>query len=309
MNETTARPVDQAAVRQALPSLPPESAARFAARLGGGNLGGTVTAEETEILCRESGLARDQFMIAMVGVAALLAKVPTSGYPVGVVSLGATTGHLYFGANLEYPGRPLDTCVHAEQAATVNAWAHGESGLTALAASVAPCGFCRQFLWELDAADSLQIVLPTGTTTLGALLPDPFGPTDLGQSARLMQSAEHQLTFHPASNDAVICRALAEANRSYAPYTGNHSGAALQPTSGRIFGGAYAENAAYTPSLSPMAAAVSQMNVLTGAIDIVRAVLVQRMFEPPQADHASAASALVTSLASSVTLECYTVID
>ena len=309
MNEMTTHPVDQAAVRRALSSLPAEAATKFAARLCGSERAGTITAEETEILCRESSFSCDRMMSAMVGVAKLFAKVPISGYPVGVVSLGATTGGLFFGANVEYPGQPLEACVHAEQAATINAWAHDESGIVALAGSISPCGFCRQFLWELAGADSLRILLPTGTTTLGALLPDPFGPTDLGQSPRLMHAANHHLVLQTANDDAVVCRALAEANRSYAPYTGNFSGAALQSTTGRIFGGTYAENAAYNPSLSPVAAAVSQMNVLTGIIDIARAVLVQRVNEQPKTDHAVAASALVSSLAASVTLECYTVID
>src|ERR1051326_1452329 len=55
----------------------------------------------------------------------------------------------FFGANFEFPGEALSFCVHAEQAAVVQAMAGGETGIDAIAVSAAPCGYCRQVLYEL----------------------------------------------------------------------------------------------------------------------------------------------------------------
>jgi cytidine deaminase len=47
-----------------------------------------------------------------------------------------------------------------------------------------PCGGCRQFIWEFSDEHTVIInELPSGnveTTSLPRLLPDPFGPDDLG---------------------------------------------------------------------------------------------------------------------------------
>jgi len=47
-----------------------------------------------------------------------------------------------------------------------------------------PCGGCRQFIWEFSDKDTVIInELPDGgaeVTHLAALLPEPFGPDDLG---------------------------------------------------------------------------------------------------------------------------------
>ena len=43
---------------------------------------------------------------------------------------------------------------------------------------IAPCGRCRQFLYEFGG-DQLLIELERGVVTLGDLLPDAFGPDDV----------------------------------------------------------------------------------------------------------------------------------
>ncbi len=48
-------------------------------------------------------------------------------------------------------------------------------------------------------------------------------------------------------------------NRSHAPYTHNLSGVALQVRSGKTYLGAYAENAAFNPSLPPLQVALMQL--------------------------------------------------
>lgn len=63
---------------------------------------------------------------------------------------------------------------------------------------------------------------------------------------------------------------------SYAPYSKSYAGVALRVRNGAIVTGAYAENAAFNPSLSPLQAALSQLN-LQGLVwnDLVEGVLVQ----------------------------------
>ena len=54
--------------------------------------------------------------------------------------------------------------------------------------------------------------------------------------------------------DPVVDAALQGANRSYAPYTKDFSGVALECEDGRVYSGGYEENAAYDPGVSPFQA-------------------------------------------------------
>ncbi len=163
------------------------------------------------------------------------------------------SGALYFGCNMEFPGQALSFSVHAEQAATMNAWMHGETGLTAIAITAPPCGYCRQFLNELSTANDLEILLRDAPPTpLRALLPEPFGPTDLGMELRLMDKAVQPLRLATPTADKVVLAALAAASTSYAPYSGNLAGVAIESAKGVVVSGRYAENAAYNPSMSPL---------------------------------------------------------
>jgi cytidine deaminase len=193
-----------------------------------------------------------------------------------VVARG-TSGSLYFGANMEYVGTALSFSVHAEQSAVTNAWLHGEEGLQAIAASHAPCGYCRQFLHELTTASTLA-VLVTGQppTLLGDLLPAAFGPEDLGVAAALMAPQDHGLTIDPEPTDRLVLTALAAANASYAPYSGGFAGVALETATGEVYAGRYAENAAYNPSMSPLESALAMRGLGGDADDaLTRAVLVE----------------------------------
>lgn len=232
-------------------------------------------------------------MMQLVPVAATYARAPISKFKVGAVALGLPPrapalgpGSLYLGANLEFPGEALGFSVHAEQAAVNNAWLHGEGGLQALAISLAPCGHCRQFLYEIATRDSgLEILLRGDNAArhpsyrsrpLPYFLPDAFGPQSLGVQGGLMEPTDHGLRV--SATDEVTQAALAGANASYAPYTRQFAGAALKGRSGQIFEGRYAENAAYNPSLAPFASALAHMNMALTAgseLDIREAVLVE----------------------------------
>lgn len=237
--------------------------------------GGVLPASDVAEFLRSSGMTIEQLMLALVTQAKNDARPPISNFLVGAVALGAS-GSLYFGANYEFVGQALSFTVHGEQAATANAISHGETGMPMLAVSAAPCGYCRQFLFELTTASTLQILLPdTPPTLLTTLLPNAFGPADLGVTAALMSPQSHGMTI--SDRDPTVQAALAAANASYAPYTLGFAGAALKTKDGSIFTGSVAENAAFNPSMSPLEAAVVSLVISGGKAydDIVDAVLVE----------------------------------
>ncbi|ETX07197.1 cytidine deaminase [Candidatus Entotheonella palauensis] len=255
-----------------------------------------------------------QLMIWLLPVAASYARVPISNYHVGAVAQGMPRGnslaHLYLGSNVEFSGQALSFTVHGEQCATNNAWLHGETGLQALAINAAPCGYCRQFLYELTTAKSLNILLKANTnpndysyTTnpLTYFLPQAFGPSDLGLTGGLMESESHGLTISSGSN--VAQTALQGANASYAPYTKDYAGVALQQNNQTIYVGRYAENAAYNPSMSPLESALALMNMFIppqAPLNITAAALVEAQADISQK---SATEATLASIAPGVTLE------
>ena len=127
----------------------------------------------------------DQLVAAAVTVRER-AYAPYSGYRVGAALLGAGGG-VHLGANVENASYPVGLC--AERAAVANAIAAGERRFVAVAVVVegalpgAPCGLCRQTLYEF--APELRVVMvsaPSGvrrTVTLSDLLPEAFGSAHL----------------------------------------------------------------------------------------------------------------------------------
>lgn len=238
---------------------------------------GTIPAAEVEQFLRKSGMNIDQLMLALIPEAQKFAIPPISNFFVGAVALG-TSGSLYFGANYEFVGQALSFTVHGEQAATAHAISCGETGMQKLAVSAAPCGYCRQFLYELTTASKLQILLPKKPPALlTSLIPDAFGPGDLGVTAALMSPQSHGMKLSEGDHDPVVRAALKAANASYAPYTFDYAGVALKTHDGGIFTGSVAENAAFNPSMSPLEAAVVSLVISGGKSygDIADAVLVE----------------------------------
>ena len=253
-------------------------------------------------------------MIMLLPTAASYARTPISNYNVGAVSLGMPPGSLYLGSNMEFPGQALSFCVHGEQSATINAWLNGETGLQALAINAAPCGYCRQFLYELTTATKgFNILLKKNTDPkdysyslqpLTYYLPDAFGPGDLGIKGGLMEPESHGMTI--SGGDALAQAALVAANASYAPYTKDFSGVALQTSSGDVFAGRYAENAAYNPSMSPLEAALAYLNMHRPqqvSYDITAAVLVEHA--GATTSQLSATTDVLRSVAPNITLQYF----
>src|SRR5260370_37272902 len=175
------------AVAELLAHYPAPFQETFSGVNGSATFRGAITVVDAEHLAKQLDVTVDQLMLNLVPFAALYAEPAISNFKVGAVALGLS-GKLYYGANIEFKSEALVFTVHAEQAAVMNAWMQGETGLAALAVSAAPCGYCRQLRYDLSTAATLRILLPnTKPASLAWLLPDPFGPRDLGENGGLMQ--------------------------------------------------------------------------------------------------------------------------
>ncbi len=195
-------------------------------------------------------------MLELLAQAQAYARPALSGYRVGAVVRGTSGAH-YVGANIEFPGEGLGQTVHAEQAALSNAFMHDEPGIEAIAVSAAPCGHCRQFLYEFAGGRDIEILLPgQPAITLSALLPRPFGPRDLNVTGGPL-SRTKIATQDIEGNPAQAAR-YAAAN-AYAPYTNSPSGVAIRSRRGSVYRGSYIENSAYNPSLPPLQVALVAM--------------------------------------------------
>lgn len=171
---------------------------------------------------------------------------------------------------MEFFGVQLGQTVHAEQSAISHAWMKGEHGVKDITINFSPCGHCRQFMNELSTAKELKVQLPErDEKSLHEYLPEAFGPADLGIESGLMAEVKHQ--FVCDDEDALIQQAVEAMNMSHAPYTNNLSGLALELANGRVFKGAYAENAAFNPSLPPLQVALIQVLLAGETFDSIKA--------------------------------------
>lgn len=125
------------------------------------------------------------------------AYAPYSRFAVGAALL-LPDGRVYTGCNVENAAYPVGLC--AERTAFAKAVSEGERTFSALAVIGAPtdkagsdfcppCGMCRQFLREfcppdfpvlLAVTDENGMIRERKLLTLSDLLPDSFGPDNLG---------------------------------------------------------------------------------------------------------------------------------
>ncbi|KDP28209.1 hypothetical protein JCGZ_13980 [Jatropha curcas] len=275
-------------------------------------LGFVIEAHEAESMAKQSGLTVLELLPTLVNSARSLARTPISNYCVGAVGLGSS-GRIFFGANLEFPGLPLHHSVHAEQFLITNLTLNAEPKLNSVAVSAAPCGHCRQFFQEIRHAPDIQILVTDDSNIdnsggaagknggkkkfepLSHFLPHRFGPDDLLDKdfPLVLERHDNNLSLLNDSNcnnnipngiSTVICddlkyEALEAANKSHAPYSKCPSGVALMDCEGKIYRGSYIESAAYNPSLGPAQAAIVSYLVKGGGggyEKIVAAVLVEK---------------------------------
>lgn len=123
------------------------------------------------------------------------AYVPYSSFPVGAAALTGD-GSIIGGVNIENASYGLTVC--GERVAIFTAAATGHRTLRAVAVSApkaagtTPCGACRQVMNEFKPLEGdLIVVLDSNEgavqVPLRALLPEAFGPRDLGRVSDLGQ--------------------------------------------------------------------------------------------------------------------------
>lgn len=214
-----------------------------------------IPADTVQQIIQEYDLEMNQLLDLLIPIAKTYARPSISGYQVGIATLGKS-GNIYLGVNLEFLGVPLNEAIHGEQFAITNARSHGETELVAIALSAAPCGHCRQFLNEMVGSDNLQILV-TGldSTPLSSLLPESFGPKDLGLEGNLLAILDDNF-FCEDLDCSLNTQAKKAAVASYAPYSESKSGVAIRVKDGAIYTGSYLENVAFNPSISPLQAAL-----------------------------------------------------
>ena len=78
------------------------------------------TAEQAAAIRTGCGLDDDALAFALLPLAAACSLTPISHFHVGAIARGQS-GNLYFGANMEFSGAPLQQTVHAEQCAVTHA--------------------------------------------------------------------------------------------------------------------------------------------------------------------------------------------
>ncbi len=250
-----------------------------------------IEKEHVAEMLAERGIEMPELLQELVLVAKEYARPPISEYYVGIAALGVS-GNIYLGVNLEFPGLPLNETVHGEQFLIVNARAHGEKELVLVAQSAPPCGHCRQFFHEMGVSDTLLILTPNGeAVTLSSLLPNAFGPKDLGLAPTLMEVDE-------SDSEGAVKAAL----QSYSPYTNLKSGVLIEMNDGRTYSGSYIENAAYNPSLSPMHTALISLVVgMQSYKDIAHVTLAESLSAPISQE--AAVRSILHAIAPTATLE------
>jgi cytidine deaminase len=114
------------------------------------------------------------------------AYVPYSEYPVGAAILTAS-GAVYTGCNIEIASYGATSC--GERTAAFKAVSEGDREFRAIAVvtsnGAAPCGICRQVLYEFGPDMIVIMADPEGAITweglLTDLLPYGFGPQKLAE--------------------------------------------------------------------------------------------------------------------------------
>ncbi len=109
------------------------------------------------------------------------AYAPYSGFPVGAAAL-TDDGRVVSGCNVENAAYGVTLCAEcsliSELFATGGGTLRAFACVNAEAEPLAPCGRCRQLLWEHKGPE-LLVLTAAGVVTMEQLLPGAFGPESL----------------------------------------------------------------------------------------------------------------------------------
>ncbi|PIF04363.1 MAG: cytidine deaminase [Propionibacterium sp.] len=110
------------------------------------------------------------------------AYAPYSHYPVGAAAL-TSDGRLVTGCNVENASYGLTLCAECGLVSALTADGGGQLSafvcVNGTGEVIMPCGRCRQLLHE-HADPAMQIETPRGVLPFSEVLPQAFGPADLG---------------------------------------------------------------------------------------------------------------------------------
>ncbi|RPK59594.1 Cytidine deaminase [Streptomyces sp. ADI96-02] len=112
------------------------------------------------------------------------AYAPYSGFAVGVAAR-VDDGRTITGCNVENASYGLSLCAECGLVSALQATGGGRlthfTCVDGTGAVLVPCGRCRQLLYEFGGPE-LLLETPDGLRTLDAMLPQAFGPQNLGQN-------------------------------------------------------------------------------------------------------------------------------
>lgn len=225
--------------------------------LGSDTIPNMLNSKQSQALCQHLDCSPIKLAERMLPLAASFAFVPKSNFHVGAIAIDQQ-GQLFLGANYELSYGPLSGSLHAEQSAIFNALSHRAEALTDLVINAAPCGYCRQFINELAVAGQLKVHFNQQNYDFTELLPQSFGPNDLG-----VQSPLAKLAIAQAKEPLDFAKA------SYAPYTQVQSAMFAYQGEQRLAWSCYIENVAFNPSISPLLTLLSQLKLNHLSLDNV----------------------------------------
>ena len=111
-----------------------------------------------------------------------LAYAPYSQFPVGAAAV-ADDGRVVVGCNVENAAYGVTLCAECGLVSQLHLTGGGRLThfvcVNGDSEVIMPCGRCRQLLFENGGADLLLLTV-SGVRTMAQVLPDAFGPADLG---------------------------------------------------------------------------------------------------------------------------------
>ena len=131
------------------------------------------------------GAERIEEAVRLARTAMDRAYAPYSGFRVGAAIVAGD--RVFTGQNVENASYPMSACAERNAVAAMVSGGMREiqcvAVVTAAARPTPPCGGCRQVLWEFGPEALVVAETTAGDRAMWALedlLPDAFGPNDLG---------------------------------------------------------------------------------------------------------------------------------